>query len=118
MNSDSKENVQSSSSKVNKKSHGDKYWIVYPNSEQFGHLSLEEVIQLVKKNEEQIFLIKNKQKNAVFTIDFFKDEFILKREDKIEVENGNFLGSQQRNMSQLFDNSVSSEPRKESTENR
>lgn len=108
MNSNCKENAQSSPSKPHKKALGDKYWIVYPNSEQYGHLSLDEVIQLVHKSESRVFLIKNKQKNAVFTIDFFKEEFILKRNLRAEANNGDFLENQQRKLSLFSGQSDSS----------
>lgn len=54
----------------------EKHWIVYPNSEKIGLLTYQEVLDLVNKEEIEILLIKNKQKNAVFTIDFFKEEFM------------------------------------------
>ena len=57
-----------------------KEWIVYPDTEEMGLMDLLEIINLVKHSSEQgspkITLLKNQSENTVYTLNYFKSEFL------------------------------------------
>lgn len=45
------------------------------------------MLELVTKGDVEILLLKNKQKNAVFTIDFYKEEFMNQNKNQEDIMN-------------------------------
>ena len=97
-NSLSNPQYESSSSK---KKQDENCWIVYPNSEQYGHMTYEQICKLVE-SDQKILLIKDKKKNAVYTIDFFVEEF-LKKKDKF-LNQGNRNEEEEESSDEYFGN--------------
>ena len=93
-------NPQNESSSSKKKP-DENCWIVYPNSEQYGHMTYEQICKLVE-SDQKILLIKDKKKNAVYTIDFFVEEF-LKKKDKF-LNQGNRNEEEEESSDEYFGN--------------
>ena len=49
-------------------------------------LTYKELIEIVVKGESGILLMKNKEKNVVYTLDYFTEEFINKNRNE-EIDN-------------------------------